>query len=206
MVLSVVSHPAFVVTLRVKTASGAAASPQVFAAIMTKIKARLVAARVQAAIKASSGRRLQVATSHPLSPLEQELLTASGEVVFRIEPNGPTYHLSPDQPVIRTRLDRDQSGRPILLFFPTNSRSFQEFTAKYIGRQMALSLDHRTLMKGTIYGPISGQGVLIGNFSRQELRCYSAIINSKFPSNAKVTVVRPSVGGFPNDQSTKGLS
>ena len=88
--------------------------------------------------------------------------------------------------ISNTNTSTDTSSKPCILFSLDShgSNRFAEITKENIGKTLVISLDDKVLSMTTIKIPIYGSGIIDGNFTIDEAKYISTLINSgSLPTN-----------------------
>jgi preprotein translocase subunit SecD len=120
------------------------------------------------------------------------LLTAPGNLVFRIVPNGPTYR-SPTGRPLRSADTVARVYGPAIEFKTSDAASFLRFTTNNVGRTLGIYLDGRLLASPLLQGAISDGGEISG-LGAEDMR-YCAAIMGTGPLPAPVRLAKSALPG-----------
>lgn len=144
----------------------------------TTMQKRLKTARVSALVRRLRGGRVEVSISGKAPSFLSKLLTAPGNVVFRVVPNGDVYRAPGGRPIRDAISDDDLMGNPEVTFHTVDPQSFYRFTGSHVDKQLGIYLDGRLLTSPRLTQPFSDTGEIVGGFTREETELMAAIIGS----------------------------
>jgi preprotein translocase subunit SecD len=144
------------------------------------MKARLKAADIRGTVLQGHNGYVQVTVyANSPEPYTSRLLSARGNVTFKIFPKGAIYSHPSQRAIKNAKVERNPFGEEQITFTVADPGSFSDFTRLHLHERLGIYIDTRLIIAPDLMSPMGETGEIVGgNFDPRELRFIAAVLDS----------------------------